>query len=112
MPSPFPGMDAYLEDDALWPLFHHQFVSCLYQILLPGLVDRYRARVNQRHYVTEEEQSGSVTRTEHSEDYIEIRQRSDGRLMRQCAPSTQRLRDHFSNFSLAFNQDFNETTFT
>src|SRR5262245_56644497 len=80
MPSPFPGMDPYLEDEAVWPLFHHQLVMCLYQILLPGLVDRYRARDNQRDYVTEE-QSGSTGQKEHREDYIEIRQRSDGRLI-------------------------------
>lgn len=81
MPSPFPGMDPYLEDDAVWPVFHHQLVMCLYQILLPGLVDRYRARVNQRHYVTEQALFTSVVREEHHEDYIEIRQRSDGRLI-------------------------------
>ena len=81
MPSPFPGMDPYLEDEALWPVFHHQLVMCLYQILLPGLVDRYRARVNQRHYVTEQALFTSVVREEHHEDYIEIRQRSDGRLI-------------------------------
>ncbi|MHB1425702.1 MAG: DUF4058 family protein [Gemmataceae bacterium] len=81
MPSPFPGMDPYLEDDALWPVFHHQLVMCLYQILLPGLVDRYRARVNQRHYVTEQALFTSVVREEHHEDYIEIRQRCDGRLI-------------------------------
>jgi hypothetical protein len=81
MPSPFPGMDPYLEDEALWPVFHHQLVMCLYQILLPGLVDRYRARVNQRHYVTEQALFTSVTREEHHEDYIEIRQRADGRLI-------------------------------
>lgn len=81
MPSPFPGMDPYLEDEALWPVFHHQLVMCLYQILLPGLVDRYRARVNQRHYVTEQALFTSVMREEHHEDYIEIRQRSDGRLI-------------------------------
>ncbi len=46
MPCPFPGMDPYLEDEKLWPAFQHQLVSCLYQILLPGLVDRYRARIN------------------------------------------------------------------
>jgi hypothetical protein len=74
-------MDPYLEDDALWPVFHHQLVMCLYQILLPGLVDRYRARVNQRHYVTEQALFTSVVREEHHEDYIEIRQRSDGRLI-------------------------------
>lgn len=81
MPSPFPGMDPYLEDDALWPSFHHQLVMCLYQILLPGLVDRYRARVGQRHYATEQALFTSVVREEHHEDYIEIRQRNDGRLV-------------------------------
>jgi hypothetical protein len=81
MPSPFPGMDPYLEDETLWPVFHHQLVMCLYQILLPGLVDRYRARVGQRHYLTEQALFTSVVREEHHEDYIEIRQRTDGRLI-------------------------------
>ena len=81
MPSPFPGMDPYLEDESLWPAFHHQLVMGLYQILLPGLVDRYRARVHQRQYFTEQALFTSVTRQEHREDYIEIRQRSDGRLV-------------------------------
>ena len=81
MPSPFPGMDPYLVDDGLWPVFHHQLVMCLYQILLPGLVDRYRARVSQRHYVTEQALFTSVVREEHHEDLIEIRQRNDGRLI-------------------------------
>ena len=81
MPSPFPGMDPYLEEDGLWPAFHHQLVLCLYQLLLPGLVDRYRARVGQRHYTTEQALFTSVVREEHHEDYIEIRQRSDGRLI-------------------------------
>jgi hypothetical protein len=74
-------MDPYLEDDTIWPVFQHQLVMCLYQILLPGLVDRYRARVSQRHYVTEQALFTSVLREEHHEDYIEIRQRNDGRLV-------------------------------
>src|SRR6516164_3823018 len=74
MPSPFPGMDPYLEDEGLWPVFHHQLVMCLYQFLLPGLVDRYRARVCQRYY-------DAGDHTEHHEDYVEIRQRSDDRLV-------------------------------
>jgi hypothetical protein len=74
-------MDPYLEDAGLWPAFHHQLVTCLYQILLPGLVDRYRARVAQRHYCTEQALFTSVVREEHHEDYIEVRQRSDGRLV-------------------------------
>ena len=81
MPSPFPGMDPYLENETLWPAFQHQLVLCLYQILLPGLVDRYRARVNQRHYCTEQALFTSVVREEHNEEYVEIRQRSDGKLI-------------------------------
>ncbi|HEV2948984.1 MAG TPA: DUF4058 family protein, partial [Gemmataceae bacterium] len=35
MPSPFPGMDPFLEDPKLWPEFQHLLVTCLYQALLP-----------------------------------------------------------------------------
>lgn len=81
MPSPFPGMDPYLEDERLWSAFHHQFVHSLFQILLPGLVDRYRARVGQRQYVTETPLFTSLIREEHAEEFIEIRQRGDGKLV-------------------------------
>jgi len=81
MPSPFPGMDPYLEDDRFWPVFQHQLVMSLYQLLLPGLADRYRARVGHRHYVTEQVLFTSIQRDEHQEEYIEVRQRSDGRLV-------------------------------
>src|SRR5437870_11276241 len=66
MASPFPGMDPYLEDDQLWPAFQHQLVHSLYQILLPGLMDKYRARVAQRHYVNEQALFTSVIREEHT----------------------------------------------
>jgi hypothetical protein len=81
MPSPFPGMDPFLEDEKIWPAFHHQLVTCLYQILLPGLVDRYRARLGQRQYATEQALFTSVVREEHSEEYIEVRRRNDGRMI-------------------------------
>jgi len=74
-------MDPYLEDEKLWPLFQHLMVNCLYQILLPGLVDRYRARIGQRHYITEQALFTSIIRDEHHEEFIEIRQRIDGRLI-------------------------------
>jgi hypothetical protein len=78
MPSPFPGMDPYLEDAKLWPTFHHQLVTCLYQALLPGLVDRYRAHVGQRHYSTEQPLFTSIIHEWHHEEFIEILQRKDG----------------------------------
>lgn len=81
MPSPFPGMDPFLESDRLWKPFQHQLLGSLYQILLPNLVDRYRARVGTRQYVTEMPLFTSVVREEHSEEFIEVRNRSDGRLV-------------------------------
>lgn len=81
MPSPFPGMDPYLEDDRRWPAFQPLLVHSLYQMLLPGLMDRYRARVAERHYASEQALFTSIVREEHKESYIEVRQRSDGRLI-------------------------------
>jgi hypothetical protein len=81
MPSPFPGMDPYLEDEKLWPAFQHHLVHGLYQILLPGLMDRYRARVAQRSFGTEQALFTSVVRQDHHEPYIEVRQRTDGKFI-------------------------------
>ncbi len=71
MPSPFPGMDPYLEAPDLWPSFQHALVSCLHEVLLPGLVDRYRALTGRRHYA-----AGADRPEEH---YLEVVQRADGR---------------------------------
>jgi hypothetical protein len=74
-------MDPFLEDARRWPQFRHQFVAGLYQVLLPALVDRYRARVASRSYTVELPLFTSVLREGHSEEYIELRDRSDGRLV-------------------------------
>jgi hypothetical protein len=82
MPGPFPGMDPYLEAPALWPVFQHQLVNSLYCYLLPGLIDRYRARIHQRQYTTGGTSPGGRTEhTEHTEEYIEIRLRDKGDLV-------------------------------
>lgn len=81
MASPFPGMDPFLEDDKRWKAFQPLLVHSLYQMLLPGLLDRYRARVGERDYASEEALFTSIVREEHKEPFIEVRQRSDGRLI-------------------------------
>lgn len=80
MPSPFPGMDPYLEHAERWPNFRHQLIAAMYQVLLPGLVDRYRARVSSRNYSVEVPLFTSVQREQHAEEFIEIRDRADGSL--------------------------------
>jgi len=79
MPSPFPGMDPFLEESAHWPTFQHHLLTTLYHMLLPNLVDRYRAKVGTRSYVVEQVLFTSIQRDEYHEEYIEIRQRADGR---------------------------------
>jgi hypothetical protein len=74
-------MDPFLEDEKIWPQFQHHLVMSLYHLLLPGLADRYRARVGQRQYETETALFTSVVREEHCEEFIEVRQRSDGKLI-------------------------------
>lgn len=81
MPSPLPGMDPYLESPAVWPAFHRQLVAALYQTLLPGLVDRYRARVVARRYTAELILFTSIQKEAHEEEVIELRSRADGRLL-------------------------------
>ncbi len=81
MASPFPGMDPFLEDDKRWQAFHPLLVHSLYQMLLPGLLDRYRARVGEREYASAEALFTSIVREEHKELFIEVRQRADSRLI-------------------------------
>jgi hypothetical protein len=74
-------MDPYLEDPKLWPEFQHQLVATLFQMLLPNLSDRYRARIACRQYTAEIPLFTSVIRENHQEEYLEIRQRSSQRLI-------------------------------
>jgi hypothetical protein len=48
MPSPFPGMDPYLEDSTVWEEFHHIFITeCMYS-LSDRLPDNYVAKIGER----------------------------------------------------------------
>jgi hypothetical protein len=74
-------MDPFLEHPKTWPAFHRHLIASVYQILLPGLVDRYRARVASRSYTAEVVLFTSVTREQYDEEFIEVRNRTDGRLV-------------------------------
>ncbi|MBS1253073.1 MAG: hypothetical protein MAG451_02118 [Anaerolineales bacterium] len=50
MPSPFPGMDPYLEHPDLWPDVHHGLIEALRSDLAPALRPRYRVVVEKRTY--------------------------------------------------------------
>ena len=49
MPSPFPGMDPYLEAPAIWPEVHQRLITYTADALRPLLRStHYRARINER----------------------------------------------------------------
>src|SRR3954470_17794767 len=54
MPSPFPGMDPYLEDPANWQDFHHTFITYAREAILSALPTHYTARIQERVSLVEE----------------------------------------------------------
>src|SRR5437588_7273008 len=58
MPSPFPGMDPYLEEPGLWPDVHHRLISIAGEMLTERLKPRYYARIEQRVYISDENDPG------------------------------------------------------
>ena len=54
MPSPFPGMDPYLEDIGLWPDVHHELISVIREILNQDLRPKYHVRIEERVYISDE----------------------------------------------------------
>jgi hypothetical protein len=57
MPSPFPGMNPYLEHPDLFPGFHHLLISEIARFLSPQLRPKYRVAVEVRMYETTEDNS-------------------------------------------------------
>ena len=58
MPSPFPGMDPYLEEPSLWPDVHHALISEIQAQLNRDLRPKYHVRVEERIYVSDENDPG------------------------------------------------------
>jgi hypothetical protein len=57
MPSPFPGMDPYLEHPQSWPNFHHRLITAIAIDLAPQLRPRYRVVVEEALYQTQGQDS-------------------------------------------------------
>lgn len=55
MPSPFPGMDPFLEHPDLWPDVHHGLIEAVRDFLAPKLRPRYRVALEKRVYLSEPE---------------------------------------------------------
>ena len=52
MPSPFPGMDPYLEHPSAWPNVHHRLITAIADSLAPQLLPKYQVLIEERVYQT------------------------------------------------------------
>lgn len=57
MPSPFPGMDPYLEEPARWPGVHQRLITYAADALQASLRPRYHVLIGERVYIAEPPQS-------------------------------------------------------
>src|SRR5688572_14355588 len=57
MPSPFPGMDPYLEDPLLWPGVHQDFITLTKLALNSQLPPHYALNTVERLYVVQSDLS-------------------------------------------------------
>jgi hypothetical protein len=73
MPSPFPGMDPFLEEESLWPWFQHQLAIILQQMVSAGVGARYSVGIFERRF--------SAGHQDHCEEYVGIHADADGRLV-------------------------------
>lgn len=48
MRPPFPGMDPWLEDRAIWPDVHNRLISAMAESIAPRIAPRYYTRLEQR----------------------------------------------------------------
>ena len=53
MPSPFPGMNPYLEQDDVWHVFHEQFCNHCFEALVPQVRPSYIVKIDQHVYIRE-----------------------------------------------------------
>ena len=56
MPSPFPGMDPYLEARSIWPDVHVSMITYIRESLQPNLRPKYIARIEEREQLAQTSQ--------------------------------------------------------
>lgn len=55
MPSPFPGVDPYLENSEFWPEVHHRLITAIADAIGPVLRPKYRVAIKKRIYLSDAE---------------------------------------------------------
>jgi hypothetical protein len=95
MPSPFPGMNPYLEHDDAWHDFHKHFMLVASEILNSQLLPRYFSRLGVHVYIHELEEDLRQPMVDVERlSFVEIRERQNRELitvLELLSPSNKRL---------------------
>ncbi len=89
MPTPFPGMDPYLEHPALWADLHNRFIAALADAMTPLVVPRYYVGLERRAYRLKPDDLALIgvlevdvpMAEELGETFLEVREIAAGRLV-------------------------------
>jgi hypothetical protein len=57
MPSPFPGMNPYLEHPELWPEVHSRLIVAIADAIAPPIRPKYRVAIEKRTYLSDGDES-------------------------------------------------------
>lgn len=60
MPSPFPGMNPYLENPEFWPEVHHRLIVAIADDIEQNLSQQYRVAIEKRTYMSGGEDSVDI----------------------------------------------------
>lgn len=60
MPSPFPGVDPYLENPELWAEVHHRLITAIADAIAPSVRPKYRVAIEKRIYLSDVKDSDLV----------------------------------------------------
>lgn len=74
MPSPFPGMDPYLEKPTRWSDVHHELISATRSALKVLIGRKYNVRINDRIYISNDSDPGRIVLV----PGIQVSSRDDG----------------------------------
>ena len=74
MPSPFPGMDPYLEYPSAWTNIHHRLITAIADSLAPQLLPKYQVLIEERIDQVESEDSTLI-------GYLEVREIATGQVI-------------------------------
>src|SRR5438552_2597506 len=58
MPSPFPGMNPYLEQADVWHDFHERCIPLIAELIGPQVLPRYIAKIDEHVYIHDTAESG------------------------------------------------------